>query len=473
MVFGGSQGARTINHAITDALPRLLDDQSLVVLHGTGAQHSREYDAPGDTATRVAALNLDESKLARYKPLEYFSEIETFYAAADLLICRGGAGTLNELLTCGKPSIIIPKSSLAGEHQAVNALALAKTGAAEVLFEQPVIRDGKALAVVDSAKLTEMVSSMIGDRARLDSISRAAYEMRVLVEPTIYADSVSAILEHTSSSIAADRRSQPAWGNIEAVRLAGLPPSGVLARARKLLGDLDEAGIEAQPNIRLLRYLADIYLVDTRWQVRNVGIKLVGLTRYMQRREMLIELAGNRRSGQNGFIRRNAVTSLAELGVWDETLEALLSGCLSADPYYEVRVEAARSIVHLKKDSSGNKHLTLNLLANLPHPSLEVRWSCLEALGVTAEASDLMDHAEKLALHPNWKIRQALLAALETMIERRIITTGDPLFGIIDKLIPTCTDFNPSYPLKRSLNRLRQLNLLESGEGNSSGKGEQ
>jgi hypothetical protein len=297
--------------------------------------------------------------------------------------------------------------------------------------------------------------------------------MRVLVDPSIYADSLSAVLENADEAVAADSRSQPAWGNIEAVRLASLPPSGVLAHARKALDDLDEAGIEAQPNIRLLRYLADIYLVSSRWQVRNVGVKLAGMTRNLPRREMLLALADYSVSGQNGFIRRNSIAALAEIGVWDNALEDLLARCLAEDPYYEVRVESARCITRLKDKASGRNSLTVTLLKNLSHRSLEVRWSCIRALGVTAGQSDIIPHARKLAVHPNWKIRQALLAALETMLERRVLGSGDPLFRIVDELIPTCTDFNPSYPLKRALNRIRQLNLLESGQQDSGGKGEE
>ena len=75
--------------------------KKLVVLHGTGASKTREYNAAADTARRVEELDLPANQLERYRPAEYFNDIQTYYAAADLLICRGGAGTLNELLTCG------------------------------------------------------------------------------------------------------------------------------------------------------------------------------------------------------------------------------------------------------------------------------------------------------------------------------------------------------------------------------------
>ncbi len=483
MVFGGSQGARTINRALVAALPALLKDKSLVVLHGTGASSSREYDAAADTAGAVEALGLEAHQLERYRPCQYFTDIQTYYAAADLLVCRGGAGTLNELLTCGIPSIVIPKSNLAGEHQAVNALALAKAGAAEVIFESPVAGPCGTTAVVDPALLERTISGMLADSSRLEQISHAASRMRVVVEQSVFANSVAAVLAGGRPAAAPGDHGQPSWGNMETVRLAGLSPSGVLAHAGKALSAMDAAAVEQHLNIRLLRYLADVYLVSPRWQVRNMGVKLTGLAFHRQRRDLLLTMAGERpagsvwkklfsgNTGQVGFVRRNALTALTRIGQWDFRLEALLHECLREDPYYEVRVEAARCIIELEQHSRDNALLTQCLLSNLSHRSPEVRWSCIEALGVTGDAECLVKVSDKLALHPNWRIRQALLRAVEHLLVRGVITAGHPLVQSVEQLIPTCTDFNPSFPLKRSLNRLRQLNRPESDKTKRGGGG--
>lgn len=483
MVFGGSQGARTINHALVAALPSLLKDENLVIIHGTGANRSRQYNAARDTARLVKELGLDAGLLKRYLPCHYFTDIQTYYSAADLLVCRGGAGTLNELLTCGLPSIIIPKSSLAGEHQAVNALALAKAGAAEVIFERPVAGPGGATAVVDPALLSRTIISMLADSSRLEQISRAARQMNVVTEQSVYARSVEGVMAGEALESLSGSHAQPSWGNLEAVRLASLPPASVLTRAGTVLAGMDEANLEQYPDIRLLRYLADIYLVSSRWQVRNQGVKLAGLTFHRQRRDILLSLAGERPAGsawkrifsrgksQTGFIRRNAITALARFGEWDSRLEELLAGCLREDPYYEVRVEAANCIIELKQHSNTNKLLTESLLHNLSHNSLEVRWSCIEALGITAGEQTLTKLSGKLALHPNWRIRQALLSAVEHLLVRGVIAPGHQLVNSVEQFIPTCTDFNPSFPLKRSLNRIRELNRSDSDATRRGGGG--
>jgi UDP-N-acetylglucosamine--N-acetylmuramyl-(pentapeptide) pyrophosphoryl-undecaprenol N-acetylglucosamine transferase len=48
---------------------------------------------------------------------EYIYNMPELMAAADLIICRGGASTLSELAAAGKPAIIVPSPNVAGNHQ--------------------------------------------------------------------------------------------------------------------------------------------------------------------------------------------------------------------------------------------------------------------------------------------------------------------------------------------------------------------
>lgn len=65
---------------------------------------------------------------AEYKELNIKSHIEPFfldmparYAEADIVICRAGASTLEELVQTAKPAILIPLPSSANNHQKLNA----------------------------------------------------------------------------------------------------------------------------------------------------------------------------------------------------------------------------------------------------------------------------------------------------------------------------------------------------------------
>jgi len=135
LAFGGSQGARTINRALIDALPRLLQDPKMWVIHGVGRLDSPSYRAEHDTQSRFSALSLSEEQRKRYSMHTYLDPIEEYYAAADLVVGRGGAGTLTEMAVCGLAALIIPKANLPGDHQVRNARALQDNGAADVVYE--------------------------------------------------------------------------------------------------------------------------------------------------------------------------------------------------------------------------------------------------------------------------------------------------------------------------------------------------
>ena len=51
-------------------------------------------------------------------------EIQQFYAAADFIISRAGAGSLSELSCVAKPLLLIPSPNVTANHQFHNAHAL-------------------------------------------------------------------------------------------------------------------------------------------------------------------------------------------------------------------------------------------------------------------------------------------------------------------------------------------------------------
>ena len=67
----------------------------------------------------------------RYRLFAYLDtqQITHAYAAADLVVSRAGAGSIFELAQLGKPVIVIPLESAAGNHQVANAIEFSKSGA--------------------------------------------------------------------------------------------------------------------------------------------------------------------------------------------------------------------------------------------------------------------------------------------------------------------------------------------------------
>ena len=75
---------------------------------------------------------------SRYKlfPSLEFGGMRMAYGAADLVVSRAGSGSIFEVAASGLPSIIIPLTGSAQEHQRENAYAYAKSGAAVVIEER-------------------------------------------------------------------------------------------------------------------------------------------------------------------------------------------------------------------------------------------------------------------------------------------------------------------------------------------------
>jgi UDP-N-acetylglucosamine--N-acetylmuramyl-(pentapeptide) pyrophosphoryl-undecaprenol N-acetylglucosamine transferase len=133
LIFGGSQGARSINRVIVHALSRLREiGLALKIIHQTGA---------GDLSY-VSEIYRQYGIAAEVTP--FIRDMAGAYGAADLVICRAGATSIAELTVMGKASILIPFPFAVDDHQRKNAEILARAGAAVVLDERGL--DGKEMA---------------------------------------------------------------------------------------------------------------------------------------------------------------------------------------------------------------------------------------------------------------------------------------------------------------------------------------
>jgi UDP-N-acetylglucosamine--N-acetylmuramyl-(pentapeptide) pyrophosphoryl-undecaprenol N-acetylglucosamine transferase len=156
LVFGGSQGARAINLAMTGAMATLRDRFARVeLLHQTG---ERDYD------TTVAAYEKLGVPVEVYK---FMDDMPAMFARADLIVSRAGASTVAEIAAAGKPSLFVPFPKAADDHQRRNAEAMQRGGAAVMLEE----RD------LSSARLADTVASLLSNPARLEAMSVAATGM--------------------------------------------------------------------------------------------------------------------------------------------------------------------------------------------------------------------------------------------------------------------------------------------------------
>ncbi|HEY9899661.1 MAG TPA: undecaprenyldiphospho-muramoylpentapeptide beta-N-acetylglucosaminyltransferase [Pantanalinema sp.] len=120
VVTGGSLGARSINRALTGALPDLLRHEDWSILHVSGSTDHAEV--------AEATRGLGD----RYRLVPYMEALPVALAASDLVLSRAGATTVAELTAAGKPMVLVPFQH-GGKDQPANARALMEAGAALAL----------------------------------------------------------------------------------------------------------------------------------------------------------------------------------------------------------------------------------------------------------------------------------------------------------------------------------------------------
>jgi UDP-N-acetylglucosamine--N-acetylmuramyl-(pentapeptide) pyrophosphoryl-undecaprenol N-acetylglucosamine transferase len=168
--FWGSLGAREMNKKITRFMEREVQDgQPFHHIHATGSYGWRwmpDY---------VKEHGVDLSKADHIDMREYIYDMPQVMAAADLVICRAGASTFNEVAAAAKPCVVVPSPNVTDNHQEKNARLWEARGAVKVLREADC--DGDVLYdlvtdLVHSPEQLAMMESALRDMAVLDAAER-------------------------------------------------------------------------------------------------------------------------------------------------------------------------------------------------------------------------------------------------------------------------------------------------------------
>ena len=134
-IFGGSQGARFFSQKLPEALLALPQKQRAKI---ELVQQVRPEDM--DKAHEF----YDTAGFKKVTLKSFFTDMPEQLKKAHLVIGRGGAGTLTELMAVGRPAIIIPLPTAADNHQAENARIFCDAGAGWLMTEKDF--DAKAFA---------------------------------------------------------------------------------------------------------------------------------------------------------------------------------------------------------------------------------------------------------------------------------------------------------------------------------------
>ncbi|MFO7976305.1 MAG: undecaprenyldiphospho-muramoylpentapeptide beta-N-acetylglucosaminyltransferase [Candidatus Hydrogenedentota bacterium] len=151
LVCGGSQGAQSLNEALTAVFPHFSSGevQFLWMAGQSGIAEAR----------RVSAEHT-----LRIDTFAFIDDMVTACAAANLIVSRSGASTTAELACLGKPSILVPFPHATDNHQEQNARAFEEAGAATMILDSELTGD----------RLAETIKDLIEDSGRLADMGDAA-----------------------------------------------------------------------------------------------------------------------------------------------------------------------------------------------------------------------------------------------------------------------------------------------------------
>jgi UDP-N-acetylglucosamine--N-acetylmuramyl-(pentapeptide) pyrophosphoryl-undecaprenol N-acetylglucosamine transferase len=460
LAFGGSQGSRTINRALVDALRHLLPyRERLFIIHGAGLFRGAGYNSMADTEARLRR-SYDEKQLKEiedfYTYRDFFHDIEFLYALSDLVVVRGGAGSLNEISAMGLPALIIPKANLPADHQVMNARAMERAGGAEILYEQIAPVDGKLSEWVDGKILAEKLLSILEDesclgRMRERSASFLNHNALDLIGRLIRGEETGQ--EQVPASIVDKSGAKPLPGNRALLLRLEKASSRYRAAYRP------EMVISRPQDLEYLKNRACALLIHPAWQERNLGIKLLGLLHAKEKIPVLLAIFHDRKPAsllkrlfggdfeQVGFIRRNVIAALERINEINPDVErALLSGL--ADPYYEVRAESARAAAFFGSRLSYPGGFVSALLQLLTDTNIDVCTAAAEALGKIGSEHDALPALLKLWDSRFWKFRAAVLRGILYLVDRGKIAHLEDLEAEVPKFILTSTDFAPRFEIK-------------------------
>ena len=170
LVFGGSQGAQSINISMTDIIKNKLNKNYQIIW----ASGPEQYDKVKEDLQKEK-LNID--KLDGIKVMPYIYNMEEIMNIADLIVSRSGAMTVTEIENVGKPAIFIPFPFAAENHQEYNARVLEKQNSAKVILDKD----------LTAKALNDTIIELTKDRNQLKQMGENAFKLSIKnVEDKIY-----------------------------------------------------------------------------------------------------------------------------------------------------------------------------------------------------------------------------------------------------------------------------------------------
>lgn len=179
LVFGGSQGAKSINSCLIDIIESKSNSNYQIIW----ASGPKQYDIIKEN---LKDKNINIDKIDNIKILPYIYNMEEMMNLADIIISRSGAMTITEIAKCGKPAIFIPFPFATENHQEYNAKVLENVGAAKIILDKD----------LNKITLTNTLNEILKNKTRIMKMGQNANKVAINdVEDKIYKEIKTFVLE--------------------------------------------------------------------------------------------------------------------------------------------------------------------------------------------------------------------------------------------------------------------------------------
>lgn len=170
LVFGGSQGAKSINNTLVNIIKNKLN-QGYQIIWAPGP---KQYE---DIKNILFIDNIEIDNIENAKIVPYIYNMEEIMNISDVIVSRSGAMTITEVAKLGKPAIFIPFPFATENHQEYNAKVLANVGAAKIILDKD----------LDALILSETLENIVNDKEKLKEMGEKAKTVSIEnVEEKIY-----------------------------------------------------------------------------------------------------------------------------------------------------------------------------------------------------------------------------------------------------------------------------------------------
>ena len=169
LVFGGSQGAKSINESLIEMIKNKLNKNYQIMW----ASGPKQYDQIKEA---LSESKISTGKMENVKIVPYIYNMEEVMNVSDIVVARSGAMTITEISKLGKPAIFIPLPYATENHQEYNAKVLENIGAAKIVLDKD----------LNGQILNNTIEEMVKNKETLLKMGEMAKQIEVKnVEDTI------------------------------------------------------------------------------------------------------------------------------------------------------------------------------------------------------------------------------------------------------------------------------------------------